>query len=136
MGRTQKAFSRQISRGLWNKRTTAHYGTKPVQRYRRPQMIQSGRRKVQRMEEMKRQMMEEICLYRSCERDVSADNGVALDGWGTSPSPDDGDRLLSPNKESAFCKRSKREKNQYHQQQQQQQNFGTEQQQHQQRRND
>jgi len=41
---------------------------------------------------------------------MSADNGVALDGWGTSPSPDDGDRLLSPNKESAFCKRSKREK--------------------------
>jgi len=81
---------------------------------------------------MTRQMMEEICLYRLCERDVSADNGVALDGWGTSPSPDDGDRLLSPNKESAFCKRSKREKKQYHQQQQQQQNFGTEQQQHQQ----
>jgi len=84
------------------------------------------------MEEMTRQMMEEICLYRLCERDVSADNGVALDGWGTSPSPDDGDRLLSPNKESAFCKRSKREKKQYHQQQQQRQNFGTEQQQHQQ----
>jgi len=80
--------------------------------------------------------MEEICLYRLCERDVSADNGVALDGWGTSPSPDDGDRLLSPNKESAFCKRSKREKKQYHQQQQQQQNFGTEQQQHQLSRHD
>jgi len=83
--------------------------------------------------EMIRQMMEEICLYRLCERDVSADNGVALDGWGTGLSPDDGDRLLSPNKESAFCKRSKREKNQYHQQQQRQQNFGKkEQQQHQQ----
>jgi len=47
---------------------------------------------------MTRQMMEEICLYRLCERDVSADNGVALDGWGISPSPDDGDRLLSPKK--------------------------------------
>jgi len=60
---------------------------------------------------MTRQMMEEICLYRLCERDVSADNGVALDGWGTSPSPDDGDRLLSPKKEeSAFFKRSRKVK--------------------------
>jgi len=57
------------------------------------------------MDEMTRQMMEEICLDRLCERDVSADYGVALDGWGTGLSPDDGDRLLSPNKENAFWKK-------------------------------
>merc|ERR1719511_181586 len=77
--RTQKAFSRQISRDLWNKQTTAHYGTKSDHSAALQKATDDTVMNLQMMEETTRQMMQEICLYRLCERDVSADNGVALD---------------------------------------------------------